>query len=313
MRARIALAVVATVAGCYRPRDTPCQVHCEYQGDRVCPGGLQCEADSLCHRPGQSCPSSDAPVDVPVVDAHPCTWGPFGQEIPIPELVNAVSTNFYAPSLRGDSQEMLFVSYSVTSYDLYRVTRPNAFTAWTDRLKVAELDTDAYDETDPALTANGLDLFYLSNASGKAQAYEATRPSVSDQFTAAVAVPALSSFGVAGLDISADGLTLYFTLPADSQLYTITRSSPQASFGSFVPVATVGGGTSPSISSDQREVFYKTIGVEEQTRMATDQPFDGTTEAAIDSDGADPEISFDGTTLIFASPSGAAMQVRSCL
>jgi hypothetical protein len=298
MRA-VVMGVITVAAGCYEPRfEGNCELSCTFGSDPACPGGLVCEHDSRCHTPGMTCPPSTVAS---------CTA--FGAAVPINEL--SAVTDFVDPALRGDMLEMLFVRGTAGDYHIHRVTRASTSDKWGNLGPVSELNMGP-EETDPALTADGLDLLYVSNASGNRRVIEAVRDNVNSQFFVYGVADGLETLEVQGIDISADGDTLYYTTYSDQNVYAIQRASLLDSFQNPVVVASmVGANIYPSISHDQLELFVNPQGVTEVTRTSLTELF-GSAAPTIDGAADNPEISDDDTTLVVSTPQGAATLVRSC-
>lgn len=134
-------------------------------------------------------------------------------------------------------------------------------------VNVAELNTE-WVERDPALTADGLEVFFQSDRPGGAglgDIWRATRPNASSSFGAPVNVAELNTpGGEGGPHLSPDGLVLYFhrnwgdhTDGAD--IFVATRPDRWSSFSPPQPIAEVrtprneGG---PHITADALGLYF---------------------------------------------------------
>jgi Tol biopolymer transport system component len=181
--------------------------------------------------------------------------------------VNSTSSDS-SPTLSADGLELYFASSRMGGLggsDLWRSTRASPagdFGAPTTLSAVNSVD----DDWDPALSFDGLTLYFTSNRAGGlgvADVWAATRPSLQASFSAPALVPGANSSSTdAQAWISADGLRLYFgsnRAGGLEDLWVAGRSSPQASFGAPAPIAelnTTDDDWGPSLSLDERTIFF---------------------------------------------------------
>jgi Tol biopolymer transport system component len=128
-------------------------------------------------------------------------------------------------------------------------------------------------EYDPALSADGLELYFQSPRSGGyggADLYVATRMTVQDEWQAAQNLGPLvnTSANEYGPSLSADGLTLYFTSNrpggvGEHDLYMTMRESRQGPWGKPVNLGPVVnsefGEVNPSISRDGLSLYFSDV------------------------------------------------------
>lgn len=177
------------------------------------------------------------------------------------------------------------------------------------------------DDDDPALTADGLDVFFVSTrGSGKAAVYEAVRASTAEPFGPALTIPQTSDLSpFLGIDVSWDGLTLYVTDPGPStvllyELHRATRDDP------FSPpsAAIADDVTWPTVSPDGKELFFVRRNVGGVRRLVRADPTFGTPftvpamDDVIDATASDPDVSPDAGHLVVWTGSGFALYARSC-
>src|SRR5688572_17060269 len=126
---------------------------------------------------------------------------------------------------------------------------------------------------DPFITADGLELWFMSNAAGSNDLWVSRRASVGSRWGAPVnpgssintpdweAMPRLSS----------DGLTLTFWRYPIFKTYQATRASKEAAWSTPVEIPGTTNGGSPSLSSDALELFFQVGGkVQYQSRKSRD-------------------------------------------
>ena len=154
------------------------------------------------------------------------TANPFSVATQIANLNTASSD--VQPFLRADGAELFFTSNRNGTYDIFRSVRTgNAFGAPT---LVSELSTATDNEQDPALSPDGLTIYWRSDRPGGLGAsdiYTATRASLTDAFGPATHVANVSSSSDDGVSwVSADGARLYISSNrggATNHIYVSTR------------------------------------------------------------------------------------------
>lgn len=202
------------------------------------------------------------------------------------------------PQLSEDGLELFFVRGSAGTYDLWHAVRTNTQSPFPMGSAISEINSPAED-TDPAISADGNTIVFKSLRGGSTtnRAFQATRTARGQTFSTPVMLGNLPN-PVAGLDLSADGLTLYVDDGGKLSAY----SRPTAAVTMFVlgMMLTIERTQFPSLSADGLELFYNGAGVVRRRRASTMDQFEGTAQV-IDDGAGDPDITFDGTRLVTAS------------
>lgn len=221
-------------------------------------------------------------------------------------------TGSHDPTLSRDRLELFTARQPGTTFDLYRATRADTTTQFGTGSPVGELDDSLADDTDPALTDDGLMIVFLSNRAGSGfRAYQATRSVVGGQFMLPNPLPGLMVQPMDGVDLSADGLTVYFHV--GGVLYQASRDNRDNPFG--VPLALGMFGAFPSMSPDQLAIYYNasTGGLVRRTRTAPNNGFNGT-EEVVDSGGSDGDMISDGSAVVLTTgTSSDIVVIRECM
>lgn len=249
--------------------------------------------DPLEARPDGNSDAVDAalPADV----APDCLFGPR-------ELL--YDGGAHDPTLSADRKE-LFYAYDLGSgYDIYRTVRTDTSAPFVAAAIVAELSSASKD-TDPALTADGLMVVFISERGGNGpRAYQATRTSSVVAFTTPQLVPGLENTPVSGIDVSGDGLTLYYDDGA--RLVAAERSARDQGI-LVVRIIAAESTPFPSVSADGRELYYNGPGVMRRTREDLSASFVVATQTVVDDGGADADILPDGSAIVLTG--GASSNV----
>ena len=178
-----------------------------------------------------------------------------------------------------------------------------------------------YDDDDPAVTADGLDVFFVSNRSGTAAVYEATRRNTTDPFEAPLTIPQTGGLlTFAGIDVAWDGLTLYVVdaTGPEGSLHELHRDSREDPFGA--PSDAIASDVAwPSVSPDGTELFFvqRTSGRGVNRLIRADPTF-GTpftvpaTQDVIDANGLDPDLAPDAAHLVVWTGSEFEVFERAC-
>ena len=204
------------------------------------------------------------------------------------------------PDERLDQVEMWFSRMVQGHYAIYVSKRSNVQSIYQTPV-LAAFNNPGHENVDPGLTADGLHVFYLSDLNGANQPFETSRTLETDPFPGGATyytVPETCE----GLAPGADELTVYVNSYTGT-LYEGTRATPGASF-SWVSVGT--GIWFPSVAGNGLSVYYhhepEESGIYRQTRVAANVPFSN--EEKVLATGTNPQISFDGTVLVYQSPEG---------
>ena len=127
------------------------------------------------------------------------------------------------------------------------------FGPWSTPIELTALNSPAVD-TDPAISMDGLELFFASNRAGMGMTdlWHSTRPSLGAAFASPALVAELTTVAAENApEISGDGLTLYFRRETD--IYRAARPTKASPFGAAVldaELSTAGLDTNPAISDN---------------------------------------------------------------
>jgi len=242
--------------------------------------------------PGCSGSRFTGPFDLTTLTG-PTTWDPSQGDNPLELIV----------SIQDDATTLLHIN---------RATRADPTSAYT----LAPLPfTDANEEDhDPSITARGTRLLFMSSRVDGPHLWEALRDS-SGTFSNPAIVTSVEPFD-AGLDMSIDGLTIYYAdtrgTPTVHPLFTASRPSLDAPFGP-PRMLLADGVTWPSISPDQLELYFVTAdntGVHRLVRPTIDAPFGN--EESVAPGVEDPDVSADARTLLVSNFGQLQFMTRDC-
>ena len=260
----------------------------------------------------------DAPSPRP--DAVGCAGKAFVGPDALSEL-DVVPNRFeFDPGENADGTELWFSSREAAfdALDLSSCTK-NAVTGKWGPSTLAPFNLPEITDADPAFTDDGLRLVFVSYRLGPPRAWEVTRSAIGQPFGGASILRGVDGLRINGLDMTLDGLTLYFSDSGDGELHVAHRPSFDAPFvaeevGGALRVLANNVGF-PSVSPDEREVFYTHgdggTATYRRVRGDTSQPFD-LAEEAIYNDADDPDISADGRRLYFVRGSELFVARRDC-
>ena len=249
---------------------------------------------------------ADAPTD-----AVGCTGVEFGN---VTMLSGAAFAGLVTdPSLTDDPLALWFATSPNTGkkQDLMMATRATSDGPFDTVVPLTTVNSPA-DDFDPQLTADGLDLVFVSNRGGPNQVYEATRASTAESFSSPRLIAELAATQVdRGIDLRYDGLVLYY-VDGNYDLHAVPRPRRTAAFG--IPSQTLASNLNyPAVSPDELELFATpdttSIGTVRLTRSDPTQPF--STQTQIDSTYTDPDLSPDSTRMMLDSADGTAVEMRT--
>lgn len=237
----------------------------------------------------------DASIDTPS-----CIGGTFSAPIEVPGTFQ--SGGLLDPSYASSNE--LWVVRQGTTLAMAVATRTEADGPF-DTIVPSSLDTPQND-FDPNFSTDGREVVF----GHENRLYTATRTS---------AVPG-TPFGpptehptilvASGLDLSADGRTLYFV---DAQQLVAAKRASRAEPFEVVGDVLATGIEFPSVSADGLELFYHAAdGIHRQTREMADRPFDATTDRLVVGDAADGDLTMDGTKLVFTRRGTIMESTRIC-
>jgi Tol biopolymer transport system component len=229
------------------------------------PGGLGSSG------PDGPIPAADAgggnlDASPPAPDAAPCLLGDFTAPAPLAEL-NTASVES-APWLSPDELEIYFHSDrsgGAGGNDLWMASRDSTSDPFSSPVNLPGVNTE-FSERHPALSADGLSLYFISSRPGSAGGFDiwvATRGDPAGTFSGATRVAAVSSTGDEWFpSIAPDDRTLLFSSSRSGRfdVYVASRADPTADFGAPVAVASVNsasdeGAATPS--KDGLELFVQ--------------------------------------------------------
>jgi Tol biopolymer transport system component len=276
-----------------------------------------------CGRIGFDVPGSQITVDAPA-DATTCTgFGPWSTPVAVTEL-DLATENEYGPALLPDGLTLYFNSDRLNNLDVFVATRPSRTAPFGAPVQIA-LQAMASND-DPTVTADELDLYFWTNATGCI--HHAQRAQKADAFGSPTTVFCMA----AGPFITSDGLTLYYNSPLDAasegDLYVTTRASRDVEFtpGAAIPELAGGGRGFPSLTADGLSMYFEQatagpLDLMETHRASPTSPWDP--PVAMDAlnspaEDGDAGISPDGTEMFFESMRGAGLAdlyhaTRACL
>jgi hypothetical protein len=189
---------------------------------------------------------------------------------PIVELNLPLTAENFSPTLTLDELTMVFASNrpgGLGGFDLYETTRADVVSPWGAPVPLAGLNS-AFDEYEPHLSFTGLELYLVSDRSGRIGAYDlwvSTRASVSQPWGAPqnLGVP-VNGNGLTNEDphLTEDGLTLFFTsvLPNSvAHIHTVTRTAIGQPWGNrqqFLPTSSPNYDHSPIPEANGNIVWF---------------------------------------------------------
>lgn len=232
--------------------------------------------------------------------------GPFGAAVTSIE-VDGLGGAKFDPQHGATPGELWLSSFFAGSQDVYHaqlVVEPGMYLADPG----GPYNTPEDREWDPALTADGTLMFFLTTRGGADQIYQVEQ--IDGVFEGEANLVAGLPDGIAGYDLSADGLAVYGS-GVDREMFVARRGSRTEP---FLPIESLGfTGEYPSISADELEIYYndlETGAIVRRTRKSKDASF-GAEETPFENGvilmGIDPDLSHDGERLRYASPGGGSM------
>jgi hypothetical protein len=240
------------------------------------------------------------------IDAPGCAASPFASPV---QVEGAFVTNDVDPGSGDDPRELWLARLNGSNkYDIWIATRADASSPFDNGSFFAH--NSAEHDGDAAVSADGLVVMFLSHRTSAIGVYESTRTAIGATFTPPRAV---TPGGDRGIDLSVDGLTLYY-MNVDFGLRAIRRPTRDQPFGPPGDVLATGIEW-PSVSPDELEVYFaKPLGqgMYRRTRGSTSVAFDDASETLISPGGADPDVSSDSTRLYFVSGGGVSVMTRTC-
>jgi hypothetical protein len=244
--------------------------------------------------------ATDAPTDAPC-ERH---WQ--SPQI-IPELSGNVTGE---PTITGDLKTMMWaLQISGSTWEIRWAERASVTAPFTIKPGEPFASMSMFD-ADPSITDDGLLVVYRSGSLSVPRISQATRPDRNSAWSLAAA-PGAPNITVSALDVSGDGLTVYYT-DTSNALFSISRPTRSGTFGSSIgPLAA--GTTFPAISGDELTVFYVsgTTAISSRIRGTKGAAFP-TAGTAVAS-GYDPDVTADGLTMVVGvGGTGAGLSTFRC-
>jgi hypothetical protein len=230
-----------------------------------------------------------------------------------------------APYLSPDRKEIWFTAINLTTFGdhVYRATRPGPTGTFGTPVAVPELDTNEIEQV--FLSDNLLEAWFV-HMQGDLDIVEASRPQVGAHFGMASDIaldnPSSSLRSEADPTVTSDSLTMVMTLSdpgsgSPGDLALSHRASALVDFPQPTLITSVNTGSDEccaSISADGTSLLfasnrtgdyklYEADRADASAEFGADRPFTGG-DLRTGVDNADPALSRDGTTIIYASDAG---------
>ena len=235
-------------------------------------------------------------------DAASCT-GVFSTPVAIPQTNGLVTGE---PTIAGNLLE-LYWAHDSTSWLIERASRSSTTGTWGTGASI-NFGQGTVIDADPSITDDGT-LMILRISSGGVPILVQSEKTGGTWGTVA-AVQGLTSIHPSSLDLSGDGLTLYYN-DAANNLRVATRGDRLSAF--VDSGGTFGNGFSfPTVSADGLLMFFSNGigGTSRATRPTTADSFSIVGEEL--ADYKDPDLTQDGTTLVVAKDQKIHIATRSC-
>ena len=185
----------------------------------------------------------------------------------VPNIGSAISDT--SPGLSADGLTMYFASSRSGDWEIYQTTRPAAGQAWNTPTVVAAT-SDPATESDPFVSADGLELYFYSTRSGGqggSDLMRSTRATTAAPWGSPSFVTELNSPAADGSpSLTADGLTMYLLSnrtgspnPPNAGIWTTSRPDLVSPFGTPTLVsefATSDANRGPEVSPDGLEILW---------------------------------------------------------
>lgn len=242
-----------------------------------------------------------------------CAFGAFGSPVNLGAGVNSVAVDI-APALSGDALTLVFLSDRSGASDLYQATRTTTLALFGPATDLGAPNSPQM-EFGATLSRDGLSLFFASDRGGSFQLYTAVRATTAAPWSAAVLVGGtIASEEVRGVTLSKDGTELFYNhVTPISELVRATRVVQGFDVVGLVTELNQGADGNPTLSDDGLTIYFETRRPPHPTdsdiyvavRAAVGAPFGPPNPVGVVANGGldetDPEISDDGTTLMFTA------------
>lgn len=245
------------------------------------------------------------------IDAPPCT-GAWATPVAVVGLENDVTGE---PTATGDLEELYWAYQNGAAWKIHwgSVIQPGSL-SYTNRGRAPFHTVDDGIDQDPSITDDGLLLVYrVGTGEQFARLKQVTRPDRTTGWSAPAEVPGLSSIVPFGLDISGDGLTLYYNV--GQTLKYATRANRVDPF--VEQPGNIGSSLLfPAISGDQLTIYVTTnfMGVDMATRMNRISAFGTKSPVFSAMELHDPDVTADGKTMVMGTDTNNTIAIsrRMC-
>lgn len=238
-----------------------------------------------------------------LIDAPPCTFGPWGPPTNLTSLNTTASD--WSPTLSDDGLELIFETTRSGNQDLYRAVRATTVDPFDPPIPLTVLNT-MQSEASPSLSRDRLTVYFSSSRSGQELLYRATRSDKDGAFGAPAVVPELASMPLLGPAISASGDELFFTDISASSIMRAVLTNGTFSVAGVVPELGTTASAYPDLSRDGTTIYFDTSSsrLDSATRSAPGAPFSmlvTLTETDSSAGEADAELGDGDRTMVFSS------------
>lgn len=197
------------------------------------------------------------------------TSEPWGEPINLGPAVNTTYWEF-SQSISADGLTLYFMSTrpgGTENADIWITTRATTSNPWDTPVNLGSTVNSSSIDWSPSISADDLELFFMSNRSGDDDIWVTTRASTSDSWGTPVNLGSTvnSPFGDATPSITADGLTLFFHSNRPNGLgswdiWVTTRETTNAEWSAPVnlgsPINSSYNDGDPCISTDGSTLFF---------------------------------------------------------
>lgn len=242
-------------------------------------------------------------------DSAACA-GAWTTPTPLTELTNLVTGE---PTITGDKLQLFWsVQNSATSWEIHWASRDAVTDIFSDRGTLPIIDNPSGIDQDPSISDDGLVLMYRVGANEQgAELHEVTRSAATDAWGNPATLAGLTTVTPASLDLSADGLTVYYV--TSQTLRSATRGSRTAAFTqNGVSLGTMF--RFPAISGDELTLYYEvgTSGsIYRTVRGSTTSAFPAGSVLFNDTNLHDVDVTADETTLVVATRDGNTIAIST--
>ena len=231
---------------------------------------------------------------------------PFSAPSVLTELTGSATGE---PSITADGLQLYWMLQTGGSqFEVHHADRLVATDAFTTRDRFMPIPIEATDQ-DPSVSGDGNLIVYRGLAATVPRAYFIINNG--STWSTPALVSGLEDQTISALDLSPDGLTLYFT-NGSNNLRRATRPNLMVD---FVYDATGLGAdlTFPTVAADGRELFYHDgSGISRVIRPDTSFGWQSNTAMQVLPSVFDPDLSPDGTRLYVGNGNGISVATRTC-